>query len=362
MRILFLSVHRPGRSPSQRFRFEQFLGDLRSRGHECSHSWLLDADDDRTFYGKAPLQKKAVVGLKSLLKRVREIATGQLFRYDVALVQREAMFMGPPVYEELYARTRGSLILDFDDSIWITGVSEGNRAFAFLKSAGKTDRLIARSRMVFAGNEYLADHARPLNPNTVVVPTTIDTDEYQPAISHDTGKRPIVIGWSGSFSTIQYFKPMVPVLRRLKERHGDRVAFRVIGDGGYAEPSLDLKGLPWKLDTEVADLRGIDIGLMPLPDDEWSRGKCGLKGLQYMALEIPTLMSPVGVNSEIIQDGQNGFLPRDDAQWFERLSALLEDAALRERLGKAGRDTVQQRYSRRAWSDRYEQLLREAAG
>jgi glycosyltransferase involved in cell wall biosynthesis len=354
-------VHRPGRSPSQRFRFEQFLEDLRARGHECTHSWLLDADDDRVFYGKAPPQKKALVGLKSLLKRAKEIATGRLFRYDVALVQREALFMGPPLYEELYARTRGALVFDFDDSIWITGVSEGNRAFAFLKSAGKTDRLIARSRMVFAGNTYLAEHARPLNSNTVVVPTTIDTEEYQPAIPHDAGKRPVVVGWSGSFSTIQYFKPMVPVLRRLKERFGDRVAFRVIGDGSYHEPSLDLKGLPWKLDTEVADLRGIDVGLMPLPDDDWSRGKCGLKGLQYMALEIPTLMSPVGVNSEILQDGENGFLPRTDEQWFERLSALIEDAALRQRLGEAGRATVERHFSRRAWRDRYEALLTQAA-
>jgi glycosyltransferase involved in cell wall biosynthesis len=361
MRILFLSVHRPGRSPSQRFRFEQYIDDLRMRRHECTHSWLLDADDDRTFYGKASVAAKGLIGVKSVLKRLRELGTGRLFRYDVALVQREAMFMGPPVFEEIYARARGSLVFDFDDSIWITTVSEQNKAFAFLKSSGKTDRLIRVSKAVFAGNRYLADHARPLNPRTEVVPTTIDTDEYQPAISHDSRKKPIVIGWSGSFSTVQYFKPMVPVLQRLKKKHGDRVAFRVIGDGSYREASLDLQGLPWRLETEVSDLRQLDIGLMPLPDDEWAKGKCGLKGLQYMAFGMPTLMSPVGVNSEIIQDGVNGFLPRTDDEWFDRLSALVDDATLRRRIGEAGRATVESQYSRRAWRDRYEKLLAEAA-
>jgi glycosyltransferase involved in cell wall biosynthesis len=151
---------------------------------------------------------------------------------------------------------------------------------------------------------------------------------------------------------------VLPVLRRVKDRLGDGVVFKVIGDGSFREPELGIVGAPWRLASEVEDLRSIDVGIMPLPDDEWSRGKCGLKGLQYMALGIPTVMSPVGVNSEILRDGESGYLPRSEDDWVERLCALAGDATLRRRVGDAGRDVVVDRYSLAAWKTRYLDLLK----
>lgn len=359
MRALFLSVHRPGRAPGQRFRFEQYLGWLRRQGVECEHSWVLDAEDDRYFYGHGAPHRKAWVGLKALGCRARLALSRKLAWFDVALVQREALFAGPPFVEMAVQRAGAGLVFDYDDSIWLTQVSHANRRFGWLKSAGKTDALIRRADLVFAGNAYLAEHARPLSARVEIVPTTIDTDEYQPPRRREGG--PVCIGWSGSFSTLAHFKAVVPVLQRVKARLGSAVAFKVLGDASYREPALDLQGEPWRLESELDDLARIDVGLMPLPNDPWARGKCGLKGLQYMALGIPTLMSPVGVNAEIIRDGDSGFLPRTDDEWVECLCELVQDAALRRRIGEAGRAVVVERYSVKAWRDTYLRLLGSVA-
>lgn len=362
MRVLFLSVHRPGRSPSQRFRFEQYVDWLRDQGWHCTHSWLLDADDDSVFYGRGALNRKMLVGLKAGWRRVWEIVSGEYGRYDIAFVQREAFFAGPAFVERAAQRQGAKLVFDLDDAIWIPQVSDANRSLGFLKRPGKVDDILARADLVFAGNPWLANHARALNARVEIVPTTIDTDEYHPASGASPARGRVCIGWSGSFSTIQHFKLALPVLRRVRDRFGDAVCFKVIGDAGFSEPELGIAGTPWRKETELDDLREIDIGLMPLPDDEWARGKCGLKGLQYMALGIPTLMSPVGVNAEIITNGLSGFLPRSDDEWFEAVARLIVDAQLRERIGMAGRAVVERRYSVRSWREPYRQLLMRVAG
>jgi len=358
LRALFLSVHRPGRAPGQRFRFEQYLAWLRRQGVECEHSWVLDAEDDRYFYGHGAPHRKAWVGLKALGRRAGLALSRKLAWFDVALVQREALFAGPPFVEMAVQRAGAGLVFDYDDSIWLTNVSGANRSFGWLKSTGKTDALIRRADLVFAGNEYLAEHARPLAARVEIVPTTIDTDEYRPPPRREGG--PICIGWSGSVTTLAHFQGIVPVLQRVKARLSDAVTFKVLGDARYREPTLDVQGQPWRLETEIDDLARIDVGLMPLPDDAWARGKCGLKGLQYMGLGIPTLMSPVGVNADIIRDGESGFLPRTDDEWVERLCELVQDGALRRRIGDAGRQVVVDRYSVEAWRGRYLELLRSA--
>ena len=198
--------------------------------------------------------------------------------------------------------------------------------------------------LVFAGNPYLAEYAAGHNPHVAIVPTVIDTDAYVPIPARSTDSR-LCIGWSGSFSTIPHFDLAVPVLRKLKDRYGDRLTFKVIGDARYRSEDLGIEGLPWRLEDEIRELSSFDIGIMPLPDDPWARGKCGLKGLQYMALGIPTVMSPVGVNEDIIQDGVNGFLAGSEAEWLDKLSQLIESAALRKRLGTAARQTVEAHYS-----------------
>ena len=354
-KILFIASHRLGRAPGQRFRFEQFISHLEKEGFQCEISFLIDENDDKVLYQKGHFVDKARFVLRSHAKREKDVKRRDEF--DIIFIFREALMTRSTRYEEALRRGRAKLVFDFDDAIWLSNVSDANKRWSWVKHPGKTAKLIALSDLVLAGNDYLADYARGSNSNVMVMPTTIDTDEYQPRSTRAEG--PVVIGWSGSITTIQHFEYAIPTLLKLKAKYGDRIAIRVIGDGSYSHDELGIKGLPWRKETELQDLHAIDIGIMPLPDDEWSRGKCGLKGLQYMALGIPTLMSPVGVNSDIIQHGVNGFLPVTEAEWVEQISRLVEDAELRSVIGAAGRETVVDRYSLSAWRHRYTDIFNE---
>lgn len=356
-KVLFIVNNRKDRSPGQRFRFEQYLSHLEANGYECNFSPLLDEKRDKIFYAPGNYFRKFLILLNSYIKRMNNLTDS--CNYDIIFVFREALYTRSTYFERRFAK-QAPVIFDFDDSIWLQNVSEANKRFAFMKNAGKTKDIISISSLIFAGNDYLAAYARQFNNNVEIVPTTIDTEEYKRIPQPATNT--VCIGWSGSKTTIQHFNFAIEALKQIKERYGERVSLRVIGDENYRNEELGIQGLAWKKDTEIADLSAIDIGIMPLPDDEWAKGKCGLKGLQYMALEIPTIMSPVGVNSDIITDGENGMLASTTAEWVEKLSQLIEDAELRDRMGKAGRKTVVDHYSVEAWKDRYVELFDRTIG
>ena len=167
-----------------------------------------------------------------------------------------------------------------------------------------------------------------------------------------------MIGWTGSATTVEHLRPLLPALARLKRQLDFEL--RVIGGAVHAE-GLDVRNVPWNAATEVEDLRAIDVGLMPLPDDEWSRGKCGMKALQYMALGIAPVVSPVGANATIVRDGANGLHAATDDDWIAALGRLGRDPALRARLGAAARGTVEETYSARVQAPRMAHVLRGAA-
>jgi glycosyltransferase involved in cell wall biosynthesis len=226
---------------------------------------------------------------------------------------------------------------------------------AWLRGAGKTDALCRLARHVTVGNETLAAYARPRARAVTVLPTTIDTDTYV-VRERPRHARP-VLGWSGSVTTLPYLASMRDVLLRLRQRLDFEL--RVVG-GQLSIPGLDVTCLPWRAETEVEDLQDLDVGIMPLPDDPWTRGKCGLKALQYMALAIPAVVSPVGVNTEIVRHGHNGFLASTPDEWVESIAQTLADAELRSRLGREARRTVEERYSARVHATRLAKILREA--
>ena len=355
-RILFVSAHPRGFAPSQRFRFEQYTDYLAQNGFETTFSPVVRPDEYPLLYAPGGTLRKAGIFGRGLAQR-----TWQALRrpdVDIAIVQREAIQLGTTLFESALARSRVKYVFDFDDAIWLPDTSAANRRMSWLKRPQKVPRLIALADQVWAGNDYLADYARPFNDAVHVVPTTIDTVEHAPLPGRD-GARPVCVGWTGSRTTVKHFELAVPVLLRIRERFGDRVTFKLVGDGSYRNDALGLRGTPWREDTEVAELREIDIGLMPLPDDEWAKGKCGLKALQFMSLELPVVTSPVGVNTKIISDDVNGFLATTDDEWFDRLAALIESAELRATIGAAARATVVERYSVASQRETYLRLLTE---
>lgn len=348
-KILFIAAHRPDRAPGQRFRFEQYFDFLQANGFDCELSYIIDEAADRILYKPGFYKEKAKIQLRSIAKRKADAARAKDF--DIVFIFREALMTRSIRFEKRMKASGAKLVFDFDDAIWNLDVSDANKKFSFLKNPGKTGDIIALCDLVFAGNAYLADYARKRNANVKIVPTTIDTNEYKRLPQEK--KETICIGWSGSITTIKHFEFAIPFLTLLKEKYGDRISIKVIGDASYENAALGIKGIGWNRKDEIKELSSFDIGIMPLPDDEWANGKCGLKGLQYMALGIPTIMSPVGVNTEIIQDGKNGFLAVSTDEWVNKIEQLVASEELRKRMGEEAIKTVEESYSTNAWKEKY---------
>jgi len=271
-------------------------------------------------------------------------------------VFREAALFGPSIFERVVHRLKVPLVFDFDDAIFLRYRSPANGWLSLLKAPGKTRTICRLASHVIVGNKYLAEYARTFNRNVTIVPTTIDTDAYRVGAVRETAVP--VIGWTGSYSTVQHLDLLRRVLSELARRAPFRL--RVIGPSDYRLDGVGVEVLPWRSDTETQDLAEADIGIMPLPDDPWSRGKCACKALQYMGLGIPAVCSPVGINSDLIRDGENGFLANTPEEWITKLTLLLQSTRLRQKLGLAGRKTVEDRFSANSQVPRVHAVFRSA--
>jgi glycosyltransferase involved in cell wall biosynthesis len=354
IRVLAMTPYPQGRVPGQRFRIEQWAPLLRREGVEVVFSPFLSPAAMDVLYRPGHIGRKIGEMLRGYFQRCAEAVWQR--RADVVFVYREAALLGPPILESLLGR-RTPIVLDFDDAIYLGDTSIANGWSRVLKVKGKTEAICRLASHVTVGNEFLARFARRHARAVTVVPTTIDTDLYEVRPRREN-PRPVV-GWSGSATTLPYLATLEAALQRLRERH--EFELHVIG-GETQIGRVPVCCKPWRPYSEVEDLRGFDVGLMPLSDDEWSRGKCGLKALQYMALGTPPVVSPVGVNTSIVQDGVNGFHARTEEEWVDRIAQLLTDESLRRRMGEEARRTVEQSYSHRVHAPRLARVLREAAG
>lgn len=341
MKALFLVPYPPGSAPSQRFRFEQYLHALKAAGIDVEMKPFISSGTWKILYRKGSGMAKFLGIIRGFIKR---IALLPLIRNsDVIFIHREATPVGPPIMEWLIAKIyRKKMIYDFDDAIWLPNTSGENSIAYLVKFHSKVASICRWSRQVSAGNDFLASYARRFNKAVTINPTTIDTERLHNTLK-DQHTSEMVIGWTGSHSTLKYLDMIIPVLHRLEKSH--RFTFLVIAD---RDPQLQLKSyrfIRWRQESEIEDLLQLNIGVMPLKDDEWSKGKCGFKILQYMALGIPAVASPVGVNSRIVEHGMNGFLAGTAEEWYEKLKLLTGDPALRSRMGNNGRQKVEREYS-----------------
>lgn len=338
--------------PGQRFRIEQWHPRLQAQGVEFVVSTLLTASQQRLLYSRGRAARKAIMLAGTMLRRALDVRLAR--QVDAIWLHRAAWPVGPALLERLLARTGVPLIFEFDDAIYLADTAEANRRWRALKFAGKTSAICRLSTHVVVGNAYLADHAARFNPAVTTIPTTIDTDVYHPRADYRDAS-PVVIGWSGSRTTVAHLGTLDRVIQRVAAEVPVRL--RVIGTDAYPLEGVDTAAMEWSPEREVPELSRFDIGVMPLPDEEWARGKCALKALQYMALGVPTVTSPVGVNADIIRDGENGLLARDEDEWVAKLVGLSRDVALRESLGRAGRQTVERTYSAAVQAPRVLELL-----
>jgi glycosyltransferase involved in cell wall biosynthesis len=349
MNLLFLVPYPLGVAPSQRFRFEQYFSALEKNNISFVIVPFLDDKVWDILYQKRNFVHKIFAVLKGFIKRY--LLLFSLGKYDYVFIHREAAPVGPPILEWLIAKVfRKKIIFDFDDAIWIPNTSESNKFFSFLKFYGNTKSICKWAYKVSCGNDYLCDFAKQFNNNVVYNPTTIDTENYHNQTKQTTNSK-VVIGWTGSHSTVQYLDDLIPVFKELEKQYPFELC--VISD---RKPDFELKSLnfvQWAKETEIEDLLRFDIGIMPLRNDKWSNGKCGFKALQYMSLGIPALVSPVGVNTKIVDHNINGFICNTNEEWEKYLAQLLSDENKLKELSAKTREKIISKYSVQSNTDNF---------
>jgi glycosyltransferase involved in cell wall biosynthesis len=357
MNVLLLCPALADTYPSQRYRIEQWMPYLEGEGIRFTLVPFEDEALHEIIYQSGKSFAKAYHVLRALFRRVGvPLGVG---KYDLAYILREACLLGPALIERLIAWRKVPIVYDFDDAIWVPYVSPANRYLSYLKCFGKTATVCRLSSHVLVGNDYLAEYARRYNSQVTVIPTTIDDVTYRVRPYPVSQDAPVTIAWTGSYSTVQYLDTLRGALLRLRQRYPYRLM--VIGTPGYRLDGVEVTARPWRSSTEVSDLQECDIGLMPLPDDPWARGKCGLKLLQYMGVGLPVVASPVGVNREIVQDDVTGFLATTEDDWVDRLERLIRDARMRQSMGMRGRQMLEERYSARQWAPRVGAIFKQVA-
>lgn len=339
MEVLALAAF-PIEAAATRYRLFQLAPGLADMGIRLTVRPFLDSGTFASLYQRSNWPQTAAGLIRASAFRLADL--GRVRRADVLLVQREALLFGPPVVEWLALRLGNCpLVLDLDDATYVGYVSPTyGRLSSWLKAPGKTDQLIRWASVVTCGNPVISKYVTDAGGRAQVVPTVVDTATFTPRPDAGSGRRELVVGWIGSHSTLPFLERLAPVLRELAAVH--RFRLKVVGAGRAELPfgGVEVDNLPWSLDREVADFQSLDVGLYPLPENEWSVGKSGLKSIQYMAVGVPFVASPVGVVGEIGQPGVTHLCATSLAEWRDALDRLLSDADLRARMGRAGRSHV----------------------
>ena len=360
MNVLVVVPSLRGTSPAQRFRIEQWAPLLeQQRGFRFTYAPFEDEALRDVLYQQGQYTRKTVLMLRSMARRFALPA--QAAQHDVVFLHREAAALGPAAIERLLARTAVPLVYDFDDPLWIPYRSPTNAMFSRLKWPGKTSTICRLARTVIVGNRLLASYASQHSQNVKVVPSTIAMQDY-PARPAQQRDQPFTVGWTGSHSTLPFLETVLPALRRL----GERLRFRLVvvshtHDYRVPDATFEVVSRRWNAATEAADLHDIDVGLAPFPDTGWTPWRCHGKVLQYMALGVPVVASPIGIVPDYVGDGVNGYLASTQDDWVDRLQRLAADPDQRARMGAAGRARVAEQYAADVWAPRVGDLLEAAA-
>jgi glycosyltransferase involved in cell wall biosynthesis len=348
IKVLALSPA-PVEAAATRFRVQQFVEPLHGLGVEVSIKPFLSKEQFRSLYRGGSLASKASAILGSITSRFGDVLKAG--EYDLLFVQREAMLLGPGIVEWVLTHLRGlPMVLDLDDATYLRYISPTyGRLGSGLKFFGKTDKLIKRAVVVTCGNRFIAEYVKRKGTKAVVIPTVVDLNQFKPQQSRNNPDGDLTIGWVGTHSTFPFLQSIFPVLEKLSIRH--RFKLRIVGAGReeIRIRGVDVQNLHWSMEREPHDFASLDIGLYPITtsasaDEEWIKGKSGFKAVQYMAVGVPFVMSPVGICAEMGQPGVTHFNAASHDDWYNALNALLSDNDLRTRMGSAGRAHAEMNY------------------
>lgn len=324
---------------SSRLRFYQFIPWLAAQDIEVTIFPLFGDDYLNQLYNDNSKSYRLV--MRSYLRRIRDLL--QVRRYAVIWIEGELMPMIPPVFEKALRWLKVPYIVDYDDALFHNYEFQHKARHRWLQPflGGKIDQVMKHATLVVAGNEYLAAHARAVGAAWVeTMPTVIELQRYQCHVAPPND--PVIVGWIGAPPTVKYLEMIAPALKTIQQRF--HIDIHVIGAAVAPLSGVDYQAIPWHKDTEIEQVCRFDIGIMPLPDDRWTRGKCGYKLIQYMACGKPVIASPVGVNEAIVVAGANGFLAKSLADWETALTQLCESLPLRQQQGQYSRQLVEKYY------------------
>jgi glycosyltransferase involved in cell wall biosynthesis len=342
-KILFVVSFPKRLNSSARFRIELYEKMMEENKFNTCTEYFWSARMYFILYEKGNVLFKVWGLIIGFLKRL--LLLTRVSKYDYVFILREATPVGIPFFEWFCAKIlQKKIIYDFDDAIWISQASKNNSIVKVVKAAWKVKFICKWAYKVSVGNSYLYNYASNYSNNCILNPTCVDTERTHNMIKdQDTAAKKLVIGWTGSFSTLIHLNYVVEALQELEKKYD--FVFLVIAD---KNPHLPLKNFifkQWKEDSEIEDLMESNIGIMPLYDTEYTKGKCGFKLIQFMALGIPVVASPIGVNTQIVDVGINGFLCQTKQEWIHDLEKLILDNQLRKEMGSNGRKKIIQQYS-----------------
>lgn len=354
-RILFVCPYPENVAPSQRLKFEQYYSHFREAGYEVVTSSYISPAFWKIIYKKGNFAAKAWYCLTGYLKRIADLF--RLGRFDIVYVHLWVTPFGPPVFEWLFRKASRKLVYDIDDLVYLKNVeSKAHPLVTLIKGRKKPLFLMKAADHVITCTPYLDQFVKKFNTHTTDISSTIDTDKYQPKKDYSVPGK-ITIGWSGSHSTSRYLHLLDDVFRDLAKSFSFRLL--VMGDEHFSIDGVEVEAIPWKESYEVEVISRFDIGVYPLPDEEWVLGKSGLKALQYMAAGIPTVATAIGTIFRIIEHEKNGFLVQTPEEWKRVLARLITDQDLRQSTGAAAAKTVEEKYSIHATKSVYLSVMEQ---
>ncbi|MBI3299549.1 MAG: glycosyltransferase family 4 protein [Elusimicrobia bacterium] len=356
-RIAVLCPAPRGMSPAQRFRYEQYLGHLADAGFEVDLHPFMPEFAMRVLYRPGNLPAKAAGLLMGFLRRLLLLLRAG--RYDWFFVAREASPLGPPFVEWALKASGRRIVYDFDDAIYLPNVSSANRFISPLKCFWKVAAICRWSHRVSVCNPYLVRWASAYCRDVRLIPTTVDTSYHRSSRTARPGARPLVLGWTGSHSSTRYLEVVREALYELRRQR--EFEFHVICDVDPGFPDLSgYRFVRWRLETEISDLDRFDIGLMPVPREDWAPGKVGFKAIQYSAMGIVPVVSSTGSGGEVVEDGVTGLVVDNEAQaWVRALRGLIDDRDSLAAMGGRARERIQARYSVDSQRENYAALFRK---
>ena len=358
-RMLVLCPFPVGVAAAQRLKFEQYYGDWQAQGWDVDVAPYMDMRLWRILFEPGHLAAKAWGAVKGTMRRFRDMF--RISRYDLVYCHMYVTPVGTSIFERLTRRLARKLIVDVEDNVLVgQRLDKGDNPNWFIKlvkGRGKTRYLIRTADYVVTSSPALNELCLEINEKQACtyISSSVDTDRFVPANTY-SNDRPVTIGWTGTFSARPFLDLLRPVFQELARRRTFQL--RVIGNFDYELPGVGLEVIRWTAEQEVEDLQGIDIGVYPLPVDDWVSGKSGLKAIQYMAFGLPCVATRVGTTPRIIRHGENGLLVTSDAEWLEALERLLDDPALRRRLGEQARRDAVEHYSTKAVAADYRGVLK----